>query len=556
MSTNEFSIAASMENLPGMVDFVKSSLEKCRLDKKQVMKTVLLAEDMLAELIQHRAADDSVVSIKTVCFFGKGALYLKCRGSSFELEDTPMGLNDVLGEAENADEDAVVRSIVRKNLQMTLSLDYLHSTNIVKISFDSSKYQQLTVTLSSMTVGILTGLILKNILSPGACSYISTNIFSTVSTMFLNAIKMIVGPLIFFSVASSVAGMGDMKSLGRLGGKVLLMYLFTSVAAIFLAYGLFLLVPMGDSSIARILMAGGGTEGGGLPSAEPNSIWRVIQNIVPANFVGAFAGSNMLQLLFLAFLLGGISGMVGDSGAEIRHALEVVNVLFVKIATLIMKAIPVAIFCSMANLMMSISFSTLAAMLKWVAINYLGFAALLVMYGILILVMARKNPFTFYRKYFEPITAAVVFNASAAALPSAMKSCRDKLGVSHKIYTFSIPLGNAINMDGCCVMLMLTVLFFAKSFGVAISPGLLFSMMVSIYFLSVGTPGVPMGCLVCVALLFAQAGIPKEALSLIMGLYPITAMVMTGTNVAGDGAVTLMVAKSEGLLDDSVYNAR
>lgn len=555
MKTNEFLSTASMDNLPVMVDFIKSALEKCAIRKKDVMKTVLMAEDMLVELIQHRASDDSVVSIQATHFLGKGSLYLKCRGSSFELEDTAMGLHEVLEATPDDEQDAAVRSIVRRNLQMTLSLDHSHNLNVIKIAFDSTKYQQLIMTVSSMILGLLTGFVLKNVLSSNMCAYISANIFSTVTTMFLNAIKMIVGPLIFFSVASSVASMGSMRSLGRLGGKVFVMYLVTSVMAILIAYGVFSLLPLGDSSLMQFI-ALDASHAASLPSAEPASLWKVIQNIVPSNFLGAFVSANMLQLLFLAFLLGGISGMVGESAGEIRHVLEVLNVVFVKIATLVMKAVPLAIFSSMARLMMTINFSTMMAMVKWIALNYVGFASLLVLYGILILVMARKNPFIFFRKYFEPIMSAVAFNASSAALPSALRVCRDKLGISHKLYSFSIPLGNAINMDGCCVMMLMTVLFFAKSFGIELSAALLFSMMISIYLLSVGSPGVPMGALVCVSMLIAQAGIPKEALSLIMGLYPLVAMFMTGTNVAGDGAVTLIVAKSENLLDDKIYNAR
>ncbi|MBR4599539.1 MAG: cation:dicarboxylase symporter family transporter, partial [Treponema sp.] len=140
-------------------------------------------------------------------------------------------------------------------------------------------------------------------------------------------------------------------------------------------------------------------------------------------------------------------------------------------------------------------------------------------------------------------------------LPSALKSCRDKLGISSKIYSFSIPLGNTINMDGCCSMMLLTVLFFARAFTIELSPGLLFSMMISIYLLSVGSPGVPMGALVCVSMLMAQARIPKETLALVMGLYPVVAMVMTGTNVAGDGAVTLIVAHSEKMIDEKIFGS-
>ena len=553
MQQLEFKTEASMDNLPVMVDFIREKLLNFRIKKNQVIKTVLLAEDMLVQLIEHRADEKSQVIISLRHFLGKGSLVIKCRGSAFELEDTDMGLKELLNCPSDNDEDAVVRSIVRKNLQLTLSMEHVRTFNVIKITFDSSKYQQLIVTFSAMVLGLLTGFILKETLGSSACEYISENVFSTISTMFLNAIKMIVGPLIFFSVASSVAGMGDIKSLGRLGAKVFLMYLFTSILAILLAYGIFNIFPMGNNSLAD-LFEDSSTEAAFLPSAMPISMWKVIQDIVPSNFLGAFTSSNMLQLLFLAFLLGIISTVIGDASQKIKGGLDIANIVFTKIAAVIMKTVPLAIFSSMAKLMLNLNPSAFTAMLQWIALNYISFISLAIMYGLLILFLAHKNPFIFYKKYFEPVTTAIAFNASAAALPSALKACRDKLGISSKVYSFSIPLGNTINMDGCCAMMLLTVLFFAKSFGIEISPGLLCSMMISIYLLSVGSPGVPMGALVCVSLLMTQAGIPKEALGLVIGLYPIVAMFMTGTNVLGDGAVTLIVANSEKLIDEKIYN--
>ena len=542
-----------MSNLPDMVDFIKERLQGLKLKKNQAIKTVLLSEDMLSQLIEHRQNDKARLSITISHSFGRGSLVLKCQGTAFRLEDTDMGLSDLLNrDSKDDDEDVLVRSIVRRNLQMSLSLDHVRNTNVIKITFDSSKYQQLIMTFSAMILGLLTGFILKNTLGNSACDYIATNIFSTISTMFLNAIKMLVGPLIFFSVASSVAGMGDIKSLGRLGAKVFLIYLFTSIMAIFLSYGIFKLFPMGDSSLLSLIDLSSSSVSD-LPSAQPLSLWKVIQDIVPSNFLGAFTSSNMLQLLFLAFLLGIITTITGDSSAKIKDVLDTANIVFSKIAAIIMKTVPLAIFASMAKLMIGLNLSAIRVMVQWIGLNYIAFASLFVMYGLLILLLTGRNPFTFFRKYLEPVATAMAFNGSAAALPSALKSCRDKLGISPKIYSFSIPLGNTINMDGCCSMMLLTVLFFARSFSIELSPGLLFSMMISIYLLSVGSPGVPMGALVCVSMLMAQAGIPKETLALVMGLYPLVAMVMTGTNVAGDGAVTLIVAHSEKMIDEKIF---
>ncbi|MCR4821412.1 MAG: dicarboxylate/amino acid:cation symporter [Treponema sp.] len=555
MKSCEYMISAKIENLPEMVKTTERILSGFSLSKKVISKILLLVEDMLVELVNHKSNDDAEISIGASYFLGKGKLLLKCRGQAFELENTDMGLQDALQGDYTENEEAAVRAIIRKNLGIGLSLENERNVNIITIQFDSAKYLQLIVSMLSLVLGLLSGYLMRVTCSENICNYISSNVFSNISDMFLKAIKLVVAPLIFFSMASSVAGMGNIKALGRLGGKVFLMYLFTSLVAIFLALGIFQLLPLSDSNLPQLIGVDASATDG-LATIGPVSVWNVIKDIVPSNFIRAFLDANMLQIIFLAFLLGGVSTIVGEASLEIRHGLEVLNTLFVKVATAILKCMPLAIFASMAKLMINIDFAALASMLKWIGLNYMGFAALQIFYAFIILVLARKNPLIFFKKYFEPMATAFTFNASSAALPSALKCCRDKLGISPKVYSFSIPLGNTINMDGCCTMMIITTFFFAKSFGLELTPGVIVSLIATVYLLSVGSPGVPMGALVCVSLIFNQIGLPKEALTLIMGLYPVVAMFMTWTNVAGDGTVTLIVAKKEGLLDDKVYNEK
>ncbi len=555
MKSSEFMISAKIENLPEMMKFVQKALTIFKIPRKEISKTLLVAEDMMVELINHKSNDDAVLSIRASHFLGKGKLFLQCQGQKFELESTDMGLEDALQGDYTENEEAAVRDIIRKNLGVALSVENSRNINTITIQFDTAKYMQLIVSLASLVLGLIAGYLIRQTCSQTVCDYLSLNIFSTVSDMFLNTIKMVVGPLIFFSMASSVASMGNIKALGRLGGRVFIMYLFTSLVAILLALGIYQLLPLSDFNLPHLIGADSSATKA-LATIDSISMWKMIKDIIPSNFIRAFLDANMLQIIFLAFLLGGISTIVGESSLEIRHGLEVLNTLFVKVATAIMKCMPFAVFASMAKLMITIDFAALYSMLKWIGLNYIGFFCLLIFYALLILILARKNPLTFFKKYFEPIVTAFTFNASSAALPSALKSCRDKLGISPRIYSFSIPLGNTINMDGCCVMMMITTFFFAKSFGLTLSPSLVVSLIASIYLLSVGSPAVPMGALVCVSLLLTQIGIPKESLTLIMGLYPIVAMMMTAANVAGDGTVSLIVAKREGLLDDKVFDGK
>jgi len=127
--------------------------------------------------------------------------------------------------------------------------------------------------------------------------------------------------------------------------------------------------------------------------------------------------------------------------------------------------------------------------------------------------------------------------------------------VSDKVYSFSLPLGATINMDGSCITLVITSLFMAKIFGVPVTGSVLLSLFIAIMVLSVGSPGVPGGNLVCITLIIPQIGIPAEAVSLVMGLYPLVGMMQTCANVTGDAVVTTIVAKHEKMVDMEMYNS-
>ena len=160
------------------------------------------------------------------------------------------------------------------------------------------------------------------------------------------------------------------------------------------------------------------------------------------------------------------------------------------------------------------------------------------------------TPINFIKKYYPAMVSAFIFVSSNAALPTSIKQC-DKMGISPKIYSFSLPLGATINMDGSCIYLSA---FLRKDFSGS-DNSKHSSLFISIMVLSVGSPGVPGGNLVCIALLLPQIDVPAETISLIMGLYPLVGMMQTCTNVTGDAVVSMIVAKREGLLNLEMYNS-
>ncbi len=375
-----------------------------------------------------------------------------------------------------------------------------------------------------------------------------------IKTMFLNALKMVVVPVVFFSILSCVSQFTNLSDFGKTGGKVMGFYMFTTVIAIAVGAGAFLLLQPGS---------GGGVQAA-LQAAQPVagaeevniSILDTIVNIVPSNIVQPFLDADMLQIIFIAILCGVAVGMIGDYSRPLKDFFEGCNTLFLKVTTIIVGFIPVAVFCSICSLVMLTGGDTLVSLLYFMAAVLLGMAAMMTVYCLLILVVGRLNPLTFLRKYAPGMLTSFSLGSSNAAMPYNMQLCRNALGISPKVYSFSIPLGATVNMDGSCVYLVVGALFLAQLYGVSLTGADLAALFFSVFVLSVGAPGIPGAGLVCLSVLLVQIGVPVEAAGLMMGIDSIVGMFRTASNTTGDVAISLVVAKLENLVDLEVYNRK
>ena len=166
------------------------------------------------------------------------------------------------------------------------------------------------------------------------------------------------------------------------------------------------------------------------------------------------------------------------------------------------------------------------------------------------------NPITFFKKNREGMLTSFTLSSSSAAMPTNMRICTDSLGISPKVCNFSIPLGATVNMDGTCIFLTITGLFLARAYGVTVPQSAMVSLAITIILLSLGCPGIPGASIVCLCVILANLGVPIEAIGLIMGINPFLQMANTMSNTTGDIAASLIVARSEGLLDLETYNSR
>jgi len=377
-------------------------------------------------------------------------------------------------------------------------------------------------------------------------------IFSPIKTMFLNALKMVVAPVVFFSIISCIVQFSDLSSLGRIGGKIIGMYFFTTCIAIAIGIGVFYLIQPGDASLASSLAV----DSGAITSQTMNvSIIDTIVGIIPSDIVNPFLKANMLQLIFMAVIFGIATSLLGKYSDMLVGLFSACNDLFLKVTSIIIKAMPLAVFCSIMSMMLTMGIKTIISVLGMFCTFVLGLFAVMIMYCILMTVMGRINPVNFARKYAPSMLQVFSLSSSNAAIPLNMEACEKKLGIDKMIYSLSIPLGATINMHGTCIYLSVFTLALGKIYGVDVTGGAMLSLIVSIFVLSVGAPGIPGAGLICLSVLLAQTNIPVEAVGLVMGIDSVCAMFRAMSNCLGDVAVSTIVAKSENCMDMEIYNS-
>ena len=537
--------------IPEAVEWIRTELEKRKIRPRELSRALLSAEEVLRAIIAHAPSPEEQFQVRITKSPDSVGIRITCRGSAFTLSDVKAP-PDMHGDPESG---AVVSEILGRLMHGALSVRHRNGVNTAVLRAASPRFRQLFLTLGSLVAGLLAGLLLGAVLPQDVNAAIAANVFTPVSTMFLNALKMTVGPLVLFSIASSIADFRDIRSLGRIAARVLGGYSITSVIAILVGMSVWFLIPIGDPALRTAVTDAGSSITAAAQNTSVNLLDTVV-GIIPSDVVQPFLSMNMLQIIFIAVMAGLAAGALGSRLHVFRDFLNDCNLVFSRITTMIISVMPLAIFCNMAKLTQTMNLGQLASALAWIPVIYLGDLLMLVVYALIIRLVCRENPLTFFRKFWPVMLTGYTLGSSNGTLPTSMEICGKKLGISRSIYSFSLPLGATVNMDGSCVALSVSALFFAKIFGIPVTPSMLLTLLLSIFVLSVGAPGVPGAALICISILLPQIGVPAEAISIVMGLYSLVGMITACVNVTGDAAVTLTVAKKEKLLDLQVFRSR
>ena len=544
--------ADSPETISGCVEFIENALREMEIDRKLILRTVLIVEEVIVRMISN--AGGKHISVRIRRRFGDAEIRILSEGEAFELNGIgAVEAGDIMN-MEDEDAERAIRSIVLNSLGDHLKYSHKKGMNHVRIMAGQSEKSMLLATIFALVIGLLFGLLMKFVFPAAVTGGISNILLSPVKTMFMSALKIVIAPVVFFSIVSCISQFKDLSELGKIGAKVMGMYLLTTVAAVLISVGMSILLHLGTPGFALSLSADAESVAG-LNTEVDTSLLHTIINIVPDNFLSPFIESDTLQIIFLAVICGIAVGMIGEYSTVLQEFFEACNSLFLTITTMITRFIPVAVFCSVVLMMLKMGGKSFLSLLGMAGTHLLCVFCMLVVYGILILVLGRLNPLIFYRKNKEGMVTSFTLASSSAAMPVNMKTCTDKLGISSKVCSFSIPLGATVNMDGTCILLTVGGLFLARAYGISVTQSMFLSLIVTIVLLSLGAPGVPGSGLVCLGIVIGSLGVPIEAVGLVMGIYPFLDMFNTMSNTTGDVAAALIVASSEDLVDLETYNA-
>ena len=531
--------------LGDVMEFIDSSLTSLGLNKKTIQKAELISEEIIQDLAKH-AFPGSALKVQVVKRLGETSVHLSMNGQAFE----------PYSDDESIDEDAsvgVIRSVLLRSYGENFKYRNKNNVNLVRIVAHQSAQKLNNSALYALALGLIFSLLARYLFPQSVNEALCGYLLDPIKTLFMHAIKIIVAPVVFFSIVSCFSQFGSLSDIGKLGSKVIGMYLLTTVIAVLVGLSVFHIIQPGEFGFA--LTSGINSQEVNVNTDVDTSIMSTVMNIVPSNFLSPFLESDTLQLIFLAILCGLAVGTIGQYAAMLKELFDALNSLFLSITTMIAKFIPVAGFVSIAMLIINLSVENLMAILSAALAHCLAIFIMICIYGLLIMVLGRLNPIKFFKNNREGMITSLTLSSSSASVPTNMRVCTDKMGVSPMVANFSIPLGATINMDGVCIYLTVFGLFMAKAYGVPIPLPSLISLCFTIILLSLGAPGVPGCALICLGVVLETLNIPMEALGLIIAVNPILDMFDTVNNTTGDVAAAVIVARSEKMLDVEKFNS-
>jgi Na+/H+-dicarboxylate symporter len=369
--------------------------------------------------------------------------------------------------------------------------------------------------------------------------------FSVLADIFLRLIKMIVAPLVFTTLVVGVAKLGDINSVGRIGGKTLLWFLGASLMSLLLGM---VMVNIFEPGIAMHLPLPDAGEATGLVSVKL-TLKEFLYHVFPSSVVEAMAKNEILQIVVFSLFFGVATAAIGDAGKIVITFMDATAHVILKVTGYVMNFAPVAVFGAMTAIIAKQGLGILKTYSIFIGEFYFSLMLLWILLALAGFIVIRKRVVSLLKHVKEPILLAFSTSSSEAAFPKTMEELQ-KFGCKDKIVSFVLPLGYSFNLDGSMMYMTFASLFIAQSYGIELSIATQISMLLVLMLTSKGIAGVPRASLVVIAGTLATFNIPEAGLALLLGIDPLLDMGRSATNVVGNSVATAVVSKWENSLEE------
>jgi len=402
---------------------------------------------------------------------------------------------------------------------------------------------------SKILIGMFSGLLFGSIISSLGLEsnqyikvYLIDGLLYIGGQIFISLLKLMVVPLVFFSLTSGVSSLDKNLSLGRIAGKTLVLYLTTTAIAISIGLTLAVLFNPGNNLDLETSIS--------LSIPESPNIKDIILGIIPSNPIKAMADGNMLQIIVFSILFGIAIRSLGDSVKLIKDAVNSITEIVLKLVMFIINTAPFGVFCLMSVLFAEKGLTVLGdlSFYFFIVVSALFLHGFLT-YSLFLILFVKVNPFKFFNKIKSLMLFAFSTSSSNATIPVTLKTVVDNIGVNRKIASFTVPLGATINMDGTAIMQGVATVFIANAYSIDLLFVDYLMVILTATLASIGTAGVPGVGLIMLAMVLNQVGLPVEGIALIIGVDRLLDMLRTVVNVTGDSTISTIVANSENQLE-------
>lgn len=380
-----------------------------------------------------------------------------------------------------------------------------------------------------------------------------TSYIKPIGTVFINLIKMVVVPLIFFSLIYGITNMTDQAAFKRVGFKAVGAYLMTGAFAVMIGLTFAHVFEPGHGLSINDLQTLAGSTAVATKPAEVNLI-NMLVDIIPTNVFSAMAQDHILQVVVFAIFLAVTLNKTREKTKILIECCHAAAFAMFKLIEMIVQFSPYGVFALIAWVVGTQGFGILVLLLKLVLVVFGALFTQYLLFGLMIIVFCRMSPMPFYKKMLEPQALAFSTSSSKATLSTAMRVVNERIGVSKSNTSFVLPLGASINMDGTAIYLGICALFFSQLYNVPIDSHHYLILILTATLGSIGAAGIPGGSLIMMGMVLTSVGLPLEGIALIAGVDRILDMLRTTVNITGDSVITVIVDKSEGTFDEQLYH--